>query len=73
MKILSYSEVRAKMKSVMDDVCSDHEPTAVTSVSGNHIVLISLEDYRSLQEAMSFPSNPELVSEPTYGSTTKLS
>lgn len=61
MKILSYSEVRANMKTVMDSVCRDHEPTAVTSVSGNHVVLISLEDYNSLCKAMSFPSNPELT------------
>ena len=52
MNILSFTEARAGLKSVMDSVCKDHEPTVITRVGGDHIVMLSLEDFNSMQETM---------------------
>lgn len=52
MNILTFSEARAGLKSVMDDVCKDHAPTVITRVSGEHVVMLSLSDFNSMQETM---------------------
>lgn len=50
MNILTFSEARASLKTVMDDVCSDHAPTVITRVSGDHVVMMSLSDFNSMEE-----------------------
>lgn len=50
MRALSYSEARANLKAVMDQVCNDHEPLVVTRRRGENIVIISQEDYESFLE-----------------------
>ena len=52
MNILTYSDARAGLKQAMDTVCKDHVPTVITRVGGDHVVLISLEDFNSMQETM---------------------
>jgi antitoxin YefM len=52
MNILTFSEARASLKTVMDDVCKDHAPTVVTRVSGEHVVMLSLADFKSIEETM---------------------
>jgi antitoxin YefM len=52
MNILTFSEARASLKSVMDDVCKDHAPTVITRVNGEHIVMLSLSDFNSIEETM---------------------
>lgn len=52
MNILTFSEARASLKTVMDDVCNDHTPTVVTRVSGEHVVMLSLADYNSIKETL---------------------
>ena len=52
MNILTFSEARASLKTVMDDVCKDHTPTIVTRVSGEHVVMLSLADFNSIEETM---------------------
>jgi antitoxin YefM len=52
MNVLSFSEARSGLKSVMDAVCKDHEPTVITRVSGDHIVMLSLDDFNGMQETM---------------------
>ena len=58
MNILTFSEARASLKSVMDDVCKDHAPTVVTRVNGEHVVMLSLADYNSMEETMYLLSSP---------------
>lgn len=50
--ILNFSEARANLKQVLDDVCRSHEPTVITTRQGEHVVLISLDDYNSMQETL---------------------
>lgn len=52
MNILTFSEARASFKTVMDNVCRDHNPTVVTRTSGEHVVMVSLADFNSMQETL---------------------
>lgn len=52
MNILTFSEARAGLKTVMDNVCKDHAPAVITRVSGDHVVMLSLADYNSIEETM---------------------
>ncbi len=47
---VSYSHARTHLKSVLDHVCEDHEPVLVTRQKGGNVVILSEEDYRSLEE-----------------------
>ncbi|MCS6457059.1 type II toxin-antitoxin system Phd/YefM family antitoxin, partial [Burkholderia thailandensis] len=52
MSLLTFSEVRAGFKQALDAVCKDHEPTIIARQRGEHVVMISLEDYNSLRETL---------------------
>ena len=52
MRVLTFSEARAGFKNVMDDVCNDHEPVVITRVNGQHVVMLSMEDFNSMEETM---------------------
>lgn len=62
MNILTFSEARASLKTVMDDVCKDHAPTVVTRVNGEHVVMLSLADFNSMEETMYLLSSPKNAS-----------
>lgn len=59
MNILTFSEARAGLKTVMDNVCKDRAPTVITRVSGEHVVMLSLTDFNSFQETNYLLSNPK--------------
>jgi antitoxin YefM len=52
MNILTFSEARAALKSVMDKVCADHTPTVITRVNGEPVVILSLADFSSMEETL---------------------
>ena len=52
MNILTFTEARASFKATMDSVCRDHTPTVITRTGGDHVVMLSLEDFNSMQETM---------------------
>ena len=59
---MSYSEARANMKKAMDKVCESRKPLVITRKGGDPVVMLSLEDYESLDETaylMSSPRNAE--------------
>lgn len=58
MNVMTYSEARASFKQAMDDVCRHHDPTVITRQRGDHVVLMSLEDYNSMEETMYLLGNP---------------
>ena len=45
----------------MDQVCHNHEPVMITRQSADAVVMISLEDYNSLQETAYLLSSPKNV------------
>jgi antitoxin YefM len=58
MKTLSSTDLRANLSSVMDRVNDDHEPVIVTRAKGRPVVILSLEDYASLDETTYLLSSP---------------
>jgi antitoxin YefM len=50
MNAISYSRLRANLKSACDAVCADHEPVVVERKKGGDVVLIARADYESLNE-----------------------
>ena len=58
MNVMTYSEARAGFKQAMDDVCRHHDPTVITRQRGEHVVMMSLADYNSMEETMYLLGNP---------------
>ena len=50
MDAITYSSARANLASTMDRVCSDHEPLIITRNGEQAVVMLSLEDYKALEE-----------------------
>ncbi len=50
MDAITYSAARANLARTMDRVCHDHEPLIITRSGEQSVVMLSLEDYRSLEE-----------------------
>ena len=55
---ISYSKLRNNLKSVLDQVCADHEPMLIERQNGEDVVLISQEDYSSWAETMYLLRSP---------------
>jgi antitoxin YefM len=55
---ISYSEMRKSLKSYLDQVCSEHTPLLVTRRKGDNIMLLSEDDYRSLEETAYLSRSP---------------
>ena len=58
MKVFNFSESRAALKTIMDDVCADHEPAVETRQRGEAVVLLSFQDNNSIIETMHLQSSP---------------
>ncbi len=50
MRALSYTALRSTLAKTMEKVCIDHEPIIITRKSEGAVVMLSLEDYESLEE-----------------------
>ena len=50
MSAVSYSQLRANLASIMEEVCESHQPTIVTRQKANSVVMMSLADYESMRE-----------------------
>ena len=50
MKAISYTAARENLASTMDRVCSDRDPVIITRKRDQSVVMLSLEDYESLEE-----------------------
>ncbi len=58
MNVISYSEARASLKTVMDTVCDSHEAAVVTRQKGDDVVVISKNDYDSIMETLYLLNSP---------------
>ncbi len=58
MRTLSSTELRANLSSVMDQVNDDHTPVIVTRARGKPVVMVSLEDWASMDETTYLLSSP---------------
>ena len=59
MNVMSYSEARKNLKSVMDSVVDDCEETIITRRNGEAVVMISLAEWNSIKETEYLLSSPE--------------
>ncbi len=50
MDTVTYTTARANLASTMNRVCEDHEPVIITRNSEQSVVMMSLEDYKALEE-----------------------
>jgi len=50
MEAISYTTARSTLSSTMKKVCSDHAPVIITRKSEAPVVMMSLEDYESMEE-----------------------
>jgi len=50
MKAISYTAVRSNLAKTMDSICDDHEAVVITRKNERSVVMLSLEDYESLEE-----------------------
>ena len=59
METLTYSAAREKLAATIKKVCDDHEPVIITRKRENAVVMISLEDYKSLEETAYLLRSPK--------------
>ena len=50
MDAMTYSTARANLTGVMNRVCEDHEPLIITRNGEQSVVMLSLDDYKALEE-----------------------
>lgn len=65
MQIVTYTDARARLKAIMDSVVDDHVPVAIARRSGS-VVMVSLEDWNSMQETnylLATPANAKRLRE----------
>lgn len=59
MDTITYSTARARLADTMDRVCDDHEPVIITRNGQQAVVMMSLEDYKSLEETSYLLRSPK--------------
>lgn len=63
---MSYTAARANLAKTMENVCNDHTPVIITRKSESPVVMMSLEDYESMQETtylLRSPANARILLE----------
>ena len=58
MDAITYSAARANLASTMDRVCNDHETLIITRNGEQSVVMLSLEDFKALEETAYLLRNP---------------
>lgn len=58
MKTITYTSLRANLSDVMEKVCEDHAPYIVTRNKAKPVVMVSLEDYQSIEETAYLLQSP---------------
>lgn len=59
MKVITYSAARQALAKTMNDVVQDRDPVIVTRRKGEAVVIMSLEEYQSLEETAHLLRSPE--------------
>jgi antitoxin YefM len=59
MDAMSYAAARKNFAQTMKRVCDDRAPVIVTRKGGGAVVMMSLEDYQSLEETAYLLSSPK--------------
>ena len=59
MDSISYTAARANLAKTMDQVCERHDPIIITRSGQEAVVMLSLEDFNSLEETAYLLRNPK--------------
>ena len=59
MDTITYSTVRAKLADTMNRVCEDHEPVIITRSGEQAVVMMSLDDFKALEETSYLLRSPK--------------
>lgn len=59
MNAITYSTVRSRLAQTMEQVCNDREPVVITRNNKEAVVLMSFEEYRSMEETTHLLKSPE--------------
>lgn len=59
METLTYTTARGNLAKTMKKVCDDHSPVIITRKTAQPVVMMSLEDYSSLEETAYLLRSPE--------------
>jgi len=59
MDSISYTTARANLAKTMDQVCERHDPIIITRNGQEAVVMLSLEDFNSLEETAYLLRNPK--------------
>ena len=59
MRAITYTAARNNLASTMKQVCDDHDPIIVTRKNNEAVILMSLEDFESLNETSYLMQSPE--------------
>ncbi len=62
MNAITYTAARQNLAKTMEEVCNDHEPVIITSKRDKSVVMISLEDYKAMEETAYLSRSPKNVS-----------
>jgi len=66
MEAITYSAARESLAATMSKVCENHDPVIITRKRDQAVVMLSLEDYESLQETaylLRSPANARRLAE----------
>ena len=56
---MTYTAARQNLAKTMEQVCNDHEPVIITSKRDRAVVMLSLEDYKSIEETAYLSRSPK--------------
>lgn len=59
MNTITYTAARANLAKTMKQVCEDHEPIIISRQQEEPVVMLSLEDFNSLEETAYLLRSPE--------------
>ena len=59
MDAITYTTARANLARTMDRVCNDHEALIITRNGAQSVVMLSLEDYKALEETAYLLHTPD--------------
>jgi antitoxin YefM len=59
MNAVTYTAARENLAATMDKVCNDREPVIITRNRDQAVVMVSLEDYKALDETAYLTRSPK--------------
>ena len=62
MEAITYTNARQNLAKTMEKVCQDHSPVIITRKQNDSVVIMSLEDYKALEETAYLLRSPKNMS-----------